>query len=127
MRNVNYPKSITNKAHFSLINNVKWSPHTHHILASCSTDRTLRVWDMRESNKQNNAVVEVENDHISSGQSLPLDTVDQKMNFGSNISSFKSQKMEDWVNNFDWNVHEVGLVALCCNDQLVKAYNIRED
>ena len=47
--------------------------------------------------------------------------------FGGRVSSFKSQKMEDWVNSLDWNYHEVGLIALCCNDHLVKAYNVRED
>lgn len=119
-RNMNYPKSINNGAHYSLINKIQWSPHTQHLLASCSTDRTLRIWDMRESNKNNEPV----NDP---SKYLPLDSIDPKREYGANVSSFKNQKMEDWVNSFDWNVHEVGLMALCCNDHLVKVYNIRED
>ena len=84
---------------------------------------------MRESNRENHAVAASgdSDELVPTDESLPLDTIDPKLNYGSNVSSFKSQKMEDWVNSFDWNVHEVGLVALCCNDQLVKAYNIRED
>lgn len=120
LRNMHMPKSITNQAHYSLINQVQWSPHTQHLLASCSTDRTLRIWDMRDSNRQNEPANDL-------SKSLPLDSVDPRRSYGANVSSFKSQKMEDWVNAFDWNVHEVGLMAFCCNDQLVKAYNIRED
>ena len=48
--------------------------------------------------------------------------------FGGGISaSLKPQKVEDFVNGIDWNYHEVGLIALCCNDHLTKAYNVREE
>ncbi len=57
----------------------------------------------------------------------PIET-SMVQSFGGKPSlSLKSQKLEDWVNGLDWNVHEVGLIALCCNDHLVKAYNVRED
>jgi WD40 repeat protein len=108
MRNVKVPKSLFKNAHYSLITQIKWSPHTQHLLATSSTDRTLRIWDNRDISKQE-------------------EQEEYKTNFGLKTSSFKSQKLEDWVNNFDWNYHEVGLIALCCNDQLIKAYNIRED
>ncbi|KAG2391877.1 hypothetical protein C9374_013362 [Naegleria lovaniensis] len=108
LRNTSRPKAHLRNIHYSLITGTKWSPHTQHLVATCSTDRTLRIWDMRESNQSpaSSSVVE---------------------SYGGRVSNFKNQKMEDWVNDLDWNVHEVGLMALCCNDQLVKAYNIKED
>jgi WD40 repeat protein len=103
-RHPSKPKGCIKDAHNSLITNIKWSPHTQHILATSSCDRTLRIWDMRPSPHQ--------------------ETNDT---YGGGMSSLKSQKMEDWVNDLDWNPHEVGLLGLCCNDHLVKAYNCRED
>lgn len=104
LRNTKKPKGYLKDSHASLITNIKWSPHTQHILATSSTDRTLRIWDMRPSTSSQN-----------------------KESFGGGVSSLKSQKMEDWVNSLDWNPHEVGLIGLCCNDHLTKAYNVRED
>jgi len=113
LRNTARPKAIIRNAHYSLITSTKWSPHTQHLIATSSTDRTLRIWDMRESNM---------------GPLPPQGSlVDHDKSFGGRVSNFKNQKVEDWVNDIAWNVHEVGLMALCCNDQLVKAYNIKED
>jgi WD40 repeat protein len=99
LRKTNKAKSIIKDTHTSLITKIKWSPHTQHLLATSSTDRTMKIWNMKPKKESNEG----------------------------SLSSFKNQKMEDWVNNLDWNIHEVGLISLCCNDQLVKAYNIRED
>jgi len=101
LRNTKKPKSFINDPHNSYITKIKWSPHTQHLLATSSCDRTLKIWNFKNDN--------------------------EKENNEGKMSNFKNQKMEDWVNGLDWNVHEVGLISLCCNDQLVKAYNIRED
>ncbi|KAL0482804.1 peroxin [Acrasis kona] len=115
LRKTSAPKSLVRSAHFSLINQIKWSPHTQHLLATSSTDRTLRIWDMREGNQS----FDIEN--------TKQEQEDIITSYGGKVSSFKSQKLDDWVTNLDWNCHEVGLLALCCNDHLVKAYNIRSD
>ncbi|EFC35414.1 predicted protein [Naegleria gruberi] len=116
LRNVKKPKSILSNIHYSQITSTQWSPHTQHLVATSSTDRTLRIWDMRESNN----LLQFNND-------TPNDSYETEVSFGGRVSNFKNQKMEDWVNDIAWNIHEVGLMALCCNDQLVKAYNIKED
>eukprot|EP01080_Neovahlkampfia_damariscottae_P011603 gene11603-4846_t len=74
LRNPKKPKSYIKKAHISLITDLKYSPHTQHILASSSCDRTLRIWDMRP----------------------PLYNKDDD-SFGGGISaSLKPQKVEDF-------------------------------
>lgn len=95
LRRPNKPVCHLKNVHSSLITDIQWSPHTQHLVATSSCDKTLRIWDMRDES--------------------------------GSISSFKSQKMEDFVNAIDWNQHEVGLIALCCNDHLTKVYNVRED
>lgn len=140
LRATHRPKAHIRNAHYSLVTDVQWSPHTQHLVATCSTDRTLRIWDMRSSSSSSSPLVGGETTavgHIGSNRSSGgrdgehedeeefIRVIDHT--YGGAVSSFKSQKMEDWVNALDWNVHEVGLIALCCNDQLVKAYNVRED
>jgi hypothetical protein len=58
---------------------------------------------------------------------IPLYNENEESYGGATSTSLKPQKVEDYVNGIDWNYHEVGLIALCCNDHLTKAYNIRED
>jgi len=106
LRNPNKgPITTVKDIHKSLITQVKWSPHSRYLLATSSCDRTLRLWDMK-----------MEEDDKTMMKSL-----------SHHVSSMKSQKVDDWVNNLDWNLHEVGLLAFCCQDHLTKAYNIKED
>ncbi|KAL9654810.1 hypothetical protein ABK040_008603 [Willaertia magna] len=99
LRNTKIPKAFIQQAHYSLITSTKWSPHTQHLVATSSTDRTLRIWDMRESNHNKEQTLEGE---------IALDE-EISESFGGTVSSFKSQKLEDWVNDIDWNYHEVGI------------------
>lgn len=133
LRNVSEPKAFIKGAHYSTITSVNFSPHTQHLIASSSTDRTLRIWDMRPSssssvnNNDNSLIVQSNEEAEQQQKAKQQEEKTYDTSFGGKVSSFKSQKMEDWVNDVDWNVHEVGLIAMCCNDHLVKAYNVRED
>jgi len=123
LRNTNMPKAFVKGAHYSTITSVKFSPHTQHLIATSSTDRTLRIWDMREGNSNSQEQQQQQKPNTQTNEP----TMQLENSYGGKVSSFKSQKLEDWVNDIDWNVHEVGLMAMCCNDHLVKAYNVRED
>nr|QRZ58753.1 Gsp-co-occurring protein 3 [Malawimonas jakobiformis] len=131
------PLSVHRDAHYSLITKLRWSPHSEHVLATSSTDRTLRVWDTRpdalapppppplQQQQQ-------QQQHLSSSTAT-AGTAAAAAGAASGLEAttirqahLKPQKMEDFVTWLDWSVHEVGLLALSSNDQLVKAYNVKE-
>ncbi len=47
-----FTKTTTLLGHKSSVEDLQFSPSQEHVLASCSVDQTIKLWDLRDSQKK---------------------------------------------------------------------------
>ena len=96
----------TFEGHTDQVYNIEWAPHNESILASCSADRRVGIWDLSR---------------IGMEQS-PEDAED-----GPPELLFLHGGHTSKVSDFAWNANDEWTIASCSEDNVLQVWNMAEE
>lgn len=104
-----FERRYCTKGHYSDINQLCWSPENPNLLASASTDRTVKVWDVRITDPVASIKLKSENMSVSwssVGSTIAVADKSDSVSFIDTKSGFdviKDQKFQFEVGEITWN------------------------
>ena len=136
------PSSAPFTSHTSSIEDLQWSPSEQTVFASCSADRSVRVWDTRARNRQ--AVVNILDAHsedvnvinwnrnteylLASGGDDGMVKVWDLRNFKPNVNTSTPVAQFDWhkapITGIEWHHSEPSVLAASGADDQVTLWDL---
>ena len=124
------------KGHKSSIEDIQWSPNQEYVIATCSIDKSIRFWDLRQNN--NKSVLKIENSHDSDVNVISWNNIrNNTIASGGDDNCFKVWDIRffkdgpisnvKWhrnpINSLMWDPFEESQIVVCSEDDRLSIWD----